>query len=483
MSVGTLIRPRRDTALNWQTNNPVLAVGEVAFETDTGKGKIGDGVSAWKSLLNHVLGGRWAGQGFYQPSPAALGMALYDPNLDALMSPAPEIGEVSAAKAASTLTNPIEWPIYSSALESSKSAIWRNFGWPSAEKGGVFFSAGYQAWTYLIGTPMMFFDIETDSPLFEIQYADGPAGALLMRIDGQLAFAPASAITAPAGSGEPRRRTVKLPTRQMRHVELAVGGGFRPIGITTNKTDTVTISRRPLGPRVFWQGDSFPESVSGRTNNFTGYPYRVSRILGWRDLFNVAVGGTDLLSNGGGTNGKKIIIERMAADVYANLATNRPNILFLTNTAFNDVSNKFTTAQIAAALLELLNNVKANAPNMVVLIQGANPIGTGSTPEPFVKYEEANTAMLTALQANPSLWSLWIDPIKGTWAVPDGRTGGSGKPWFTGSGFVGKEKNDGTADICASAATPHPTDAGDQVNTRDLVSAVREAFWSELQAA
>jgi len=44
------IRARRDSASNWSTNNPVLALGEFGFELDTNKLKIGDGVSPWNSL-------------------------------------------------------------------------------------------------------------------------------------------------------------------------------------------------------------------------------------------------------------------------------------------------------------------------------------------------------------------------------------------------------------------------------------------------
>ena len=44
------IQVRRDTAANWTTENPTLAQGEIGLETDTGKGKIGDGSTAWASL-------------------------------------------------------------------------------------------------------------------------------------------------------------------------------------------------------------------------------------------------------------------------------------------------------------------------------------------------------------------------------------------------------------------------------------------------
>lgn len=45
-----LIRLKRDTALNWTTNNPVLALGEPGLELDTFKMKVGNGVANWVSL-------------------------------------------------------------------------------------------------------------------------------------------------------------------------------------------------------------------------------------------------------------------------------------------------------------------------------------------------------------------------------------------------------------------------------------------------
>lgn len=44
------IQVRRDTLTNWATNNPTLASGELGFETDTYKVKIGDGSTDWNTL-------------------------------------------------------------------------------------------------------------------------------------------------------------------------------------------------------------------------------------------------------------------------------------------------------------------------------------------------------------------------------------------------------------------------------------------------
>ena len=46
------IQIRRDIEANWQSVNPVLCHGELAFATDTKTLKVGDGVSPWVGLPN-----------------------------------------------------------------------------------------------------------------------------------------------------------------------------------------------------------------------------------------------------------------------------------------------------------------------------------------------------------------------------------------------------------------------------------------------
>ena len=53
--MSTLIQFRRDTAANWASVNPVLAQGELGLETDTSNYKIGDGVTAWNTLIYYQL--------------------------------------------------------------------------------------------------------------------------------------------------------------------------------------------------------------------------------------------------------------------------------------------------------------------------------------------------------------------------------------------------------------------------------------------
>jgi hypothetical protein len=46
----THINQRRDTAANWTSGNPILQLGEVGWETDTLKSKLGDGTKRWTAL-------------------------------------------------------------------------------------------------------------------------------------------------------------------------------------------------------------------------------------------------------------------------------------------------------------------------------------------------------------------------------------------------------------------------------------------------
>lgn len=44
------MQQRRDTAAGWVSANPTLLNGELGYETDTYKYKLGDGTTAWNSL-------------------------------------------------------------------------------------------------------------------------------------------------------------------------------------------------------------------------------------------------------------------------------------------------------------------------------------------------------------------------------------------------------------------------------------------------
>jgi hypothetical protein len=53
--MATRIKNRRDTAALWTLNNPVLALAEQGYETDSKKWKTGDGVTAWNDLAYETV--------------------------------------------------------------------------------------------------------------------------------------------------------------------------------------------------------------------------------------------------------------------------------------------------------------------------------------------------------------------------------------------------------------------------------------------
>lgn len=55
----SVLQLRHDTLSNWTSKNPILRLGEHAVETDTGRQKVGNGISAWNDLPYDVqVGGR-----------------------------------------------------------------------------------------------------------------------------------------------------------------------------------------------------------------------------------------------------------------------------------------------------------------------------------------------------------------------------------------------------------------------------------------
>jgi hypothetical protein len=42
---------RRDTAATWLAVNPILAEGEIGYESDTNAMKIGNGIATWSELV------------------------------------------------------------------------------------------------------------------------------------------------------------------------------------------------------------------------------------------------------------------------------------------------------------------------------------------------------------------------------------------------------------------------------------------------
>jgi len=86
-----------------------------------------------------------------------------------------------------------------------------------------------------------------------------------------------------------------------------------------------------------------------------------------------------------------------------------------------------------------------------------------------------NDAIYAAVQTT-GVVDLWIDSLNGAWETADGRAGGSGTPWFFGTGKVGATTGLGNSDIACAAGDIHPTGAGDDIYYSHLASVFDQAF-------
>jgi hypothetical protein len=86
--MATRMQQRRGTAADWAAQNPILAAGEIGFETDTKVIKLGDGATPWASLGTPYLtaaGGTITGA-LSVPAPTANAHAARKQDVDSKLS-------------------------------------------------------------------------------------------------------------------------------------------------------------------------------------------------------------------------------------------------------------------------------------------------------------------------------------------------------------------------------------------------------------
>lgn len=54
--IKAILVQKKDTAINWETNNPVLKEGEFGYDITNKKYKMGDGITEWNSLEFAYIG-------------------------------------------------------------------------------------------------------------------------------------------------------------------------------------------------------------------------------------------------------------------------------------------------------------------------------------------------------------------------------------------------------------------------------------------
>jgi hypothetical protein len=120
MPVATKIQLRRDTAANWTSTNPTLAIGEAGYETDTKKMKIGTGALAWNAL------------GYYSTPNVIIPAFSATPVIDAAAIGPNGVWRLTLTGnvTSSTIINPVDGQTITVQLIQSVTGPW-TFAWPS----------------------------------------------------------------------------------------------------------------------------------------------------------------------------------------------------------------------------------------------------------------------------------------------------------------------------------------------------------------
>ena len=126
--MATKIKLRRDSATNWTTANPVLAIGEPGLETNTLKLKFGDGTTAWNALAyatNGISGGISLASlsAVNSGTPSGSGSLAYNSNTGAFTYTPPNLSPYLTSITGSQVTTALGYtPLQASSLSVTNNA-------------------------------------------------------------------------------------------------------------------------------------------------------------------------------------------------------------------------------------------------------------------------------------------------------------------------------------------------------------------------
>jgi lysophospholipase L1-like esterase len=222
-------------------------------------------------------------------------------------------------------------------------------------------------------------------------------------------------------------------------------------GIFRGPQDVISTVALP-GDRVAFLGDSYTAGV-GTTSQINGWVWGCAQRMRWRNTWNIGIGGTGWLNNGGGGS-KRVFQSRLADDALQV----RPDIL-VTMGGINDLPS-VNAAYTAAALQTAVSAYLAAAFTTLPTLKQVYIIGCQQPQGPTAEKTAATSAIKAACLGVAGV--TFIDP-----------TG-----WITGTGKVGAATGTGNADFCTYTDGVHPTDEGHAY----LASRIADAMYASLAA-
>jgi len=438
------IQYRRDTAANWTAANPVLALGEPGYETDTKRRKVGDGATAWNSLGYQF--DKSSADPIYAGKAVELGrFPSFAPKLPiVLTADAPTITytDHTAAAPFTTLVLPTDPRLTFHGWVPGTRTISGNSTW-------INLTNGYQGSTdYAVAT-----NVGTAAP-YDIEFDYYGTGLAMNTIGLQATYnwqvyvdgLPVSATPLamdPSHTGVSYGQYASLTwaTAKLRRIRLRIPDFIALKGIRISAADSLSPTKKSAA-KAFFLGDSWT-AAQGADAAFTGFAFLLGMLTGW-EVFRGGQGGTGYVNPGASpsTNFGSTARLNPIADV-------QPDYLIVAGTS-NDDAN---TANVGAAATALYAAVATRSPKTKIIVVG--PQNTSATVSG--NREAVRSAIVSAAAAAPNVIGV-IDPITAQ--------------WITGTGKTTALAGNGNADVFVGPDGAHLVQAGYEYWARRILAAL-----------
>jgi lysophospholipase L1-like esterase len=289
-------------------------------------------------------------------------------------------------------------------------------------------------------------EFHTDAPVFQIWLAGGETITCMLEVDGR----PVSSTPISLAAANPTG-LVRIDFGGVRKPRLIRYESYGGLGVTGGVWHNAGDSfwRPAEGLRLAVVGDSLAAGTGSTLPNGT-YTHILGKLLGFSDVWNVAIGGTGFVSlNGQNTFGSA---QRVADVVAAD-----PDVLLIPASQ-NDVGQDVTAAALAT-----FRAYRAALPGVPMILGGIHPASTG--PDPSLQATEDQVKAAFDAFADPLAY--WVPVSRAT-------DTGQGKPWIWGTGTVAAVNQTGNADVFEGADGAHPTQAGHTYLGYRYAQAIRE---------
>lgn len=235
-------------------------------------------------------------------------------------------------------------------------------------------------------------------------------------------------VTALANDGNMRNILLSWGTTDFRRIRLEFASGQPLAGFYMRAVDSLFPPTCRTGPRIIVLGDSHSDGT-GTVDGVTTWEYIMGQLLGTRDVWQSAIGGTGYLQDASGVGVH--FRSRMAADVQPY----NPDIIVF---AGGSDDTLFTTAAVATEAQACWDQIHTWFPTTQIV-----SVATWGWAGHFPTLGPYDTAIAAAADA---------------YGIPHISPYSEG--WLYGTGYAGHLTSDGNTDVFVGTDQIHPVQAG-----------------------